>query len=630
MVIPGFRLPVGIAAVALGAVLYGLYCYPLPAWPLAIALLGYGAWLWRRGEAWLVVIPAVLPAYDLSPWSGWMVVGESDFFILVTIAIIALRHPPQSADLWPGRRAAWLAGPFLGCFALGALIGLAVPPPPDGSDNLYLTAWQTVQLVKPAVIALILLSLARARSRTHGDVMTWFGFGMVAGLGVVSVIVVAERLVFPGLLDLVQDYRVVGPFGKMHVGGGHIGAYIAFSLPFLNVCLVHRRRWSLVLLAVVAVMAAYALLVTFARTAYGAAFVGAMVAAFGAPLVGWVRRHKPSTLRMMSSIIPLLIGAAVIVIGLDTSYMGSRARAIASDLGTRTANWTAGVGMVDYSVAGQLFGMGLGSYPRIAAERLPPDRGPSNFVRKFGVDGTTLLLTMKERLYFGQKISVEPGITYRLRLQVRAPAVGSVGVSMCQKMLLYSENCQGITQTLPDPGKWVEINRDIRAPGSTDTEWRFVRFRPIELSFGVRDGYAIEIGAISLTDRQGRNHIVNGDFSDGLARWNFTDDHHWSWRIFNQYLMTYFELGVLGVLAALVLVVGSFLGAARGMWLGDPMAACLAPALAALGVSFMFDAILEAPRLALLFYLMLGFGLEYLRMVVPDVVRADSTKSRPR
>ncbi len=623
------RMSAGIAAVAMGAILYGLYRYPL-AWPLSIALFGYAAWLWRRSEAWLVVIPAVLPAYDLSPWSGWLVVGASDFFILTTIAIMALRHPPQWVDFWPGRTAAWIAGPFLAFFTLSTLIGIAVPPPPGGSDNLYLTAWETIRLAKPLWVAIILLGLARARARTDGDAMIWFGFGMVAGLGAVSAIVVAERLVFPGLFDLARDYRVVGPFGSMHVGGGHIGAYIAFSLPFLNVCLVHRRRWSLVVLAVVAVLAAYALLVTFARTAYGAALVGAMVAAFGAPAVGWVRRRKPITIGIVSSVIPLLIGAAVIAIGLDTSYMGSRARAIASDLTTRTNNWTAGVGLVDHSVAGQLFGMGLGSYPRIADKRLPPGQGPSNFVRKFGVDGTTLVLTMEEQIYFGQKLSIESGTTYRLRLRVRAAVAGSLGVSLCQKMLLYSENCQGIGQTLSDPGSWVVIDRDIRAPVHAEAEGSLARFRPIELSFSVRDGYAVEIGAISLTDRQGGEHVSNGDFSDGLTRWNFTDDHHWSWRIFNQYLMTYFELGVLGVLAALVLGVAAFAGAARGMGDGDPMAACLAPALAAIAVSFMFDAILEAPRLALLFYLMLGFGLDYLRMVVPDAVRAGSTKSLPR
>ncbi|MBC7636389.1 MAG: hypothetical protein H7251_12380, partial [Acetobacteraceae bacterium] len=233
-------------------------------------------------------------------------------------------------------------------------------------------------------------------------------------------------------------------------------------------------------------------------------------------------------------------------------------------------------------------------------------------------------------LYFRLILSIKPGADYRLRLRVRAAVAGCLGVYLCQKLLLYSDNCQGIGQTLSDPGQWVVIDRDIRAPGRAEADWSLARLRPIELSFSVRDGYAVEIGAISLTDRQGGEHISNGDFSDGLVRWNFTDDHHWSWRIFNQYLMTYFELGVLGVLAALVLGIAAFLGAARGMGYGDPMAACLAPALAALGVSFMFDAILEAPRLALLFYLMIGFGLEYLRMVVPAAVRGGSTKSLPR
>ena len=90
-------------AVALGLlVLAGLWLYPLPPWPLALGLAVYGALLWRWTGLWLVAIPALLPVYDLAPWSGWLVVGETDFFLLVTIAVLCLRAPPTREDMWPG------------------------------------------------------------------------------------------------------------------------------------------------------------------------------------------------------------------------------------------------------------------------------------------------------------------------------------------------------------------------------------------------------------------------------------------------------------------------------------------------------------------------------------------------
>ena len=623
-------LPATIAAAAAALICYGLFRYPLPSWPLAALLVAYSAWLWRQSAAWLMVIPAVLPAYDLAPWSGWLVVGEADFFILATIAIMALRHRPVLADFWPGARAARFAIPFCACLAVGTLVGVLAIGPAGGSDNPYLTGWETLRLAWPCLAAIILLGFARARQRTHGDTMIWFGFGMVAGLGAVSLLAVAERLVFPGLLNLAQDYRVVGPFSSMHIGGGHIGAYIAFSLPFLNVCLVHRRRWSMALLAVVAVLAAYALLVTFARTAYAAGVVGALVAAIGAPFTVWLRCRKPITIRVLASLVPLAVGLGVVTVGLENGRMSERMRTVVSDLNFRATNWTSGVKLVDATLVNRLFGMGLGSYPRVAASHLPPNEGPSNFVLRDSTSGRSLSLQMKLRLYIGQKLWLDPGETYHMQLRARAPLPTSLGIILCEKMLLYSQNCTGFSQALPPDGGWIAINHDIIAPGPRGDRWSPESFRPLELSLGVQTGQTIEVAALSLTDQRGGEHIVNGDFADGMARWFFTDDHHWSWRIFNQYLMTLFELGLIGASAALLLGSAGFLGAVRAMGLGDPMAACLTPALAAIAVSFLFDAILEAPRLAILFYLMIGFGLDYLIAAQPPAVRASSTKSLPR
>ena len=623
-------LRAGFAGATLAAVLLGFWAYPLPVWPLALGLAIYAALLWRWTGLWLVVVPALLPVYDLAPWSGWLVVGETDFFILITLGVLALRAPPTRQDLWPGRIAGRRMAPFLALFTLAVLRGIWHAGPPGGSDNIYLTGWETVRLALPLLSALVLLPFARARDRVWHDALLCFAFGMVAGLGLLSLVVIAERIAFPGLWDFVADYRVVGSFSSMYIGGGHIGTYIAFAVPFLSVCLLHRRWWSLLLLGVVSVLTAYALLVTFARTAYGAAVVGAVVGAYGAPVMAWFRPRQASDGRRLAGrLVPVLLGAVVLSVGLGTAFMSGRMETIPEDFNTRLRNWVGGLAMAEPDLLDLVIGFGLGTYPRVAAAKLPADQGPSNFVLRQDSGAPVLSLQMKLRMYFGQKVFLVPGAPYTLHIRARAPKPTVFSTVLCEKLALYSFNCGGGRVSLRDAWVWQDDVIPMVAPGVLHQDWRDEDLRPIEFSIAVNNTEQVEIAQISLTDPNGGEHIANGDFHHGMNRWFFTDDHHWSWRIFDQYLTTLFETGLLGFVAFLLFAGSGFWGAARRMAAGDPMAACVAPALAAIATSGLFDAVLEAPHLAALFYLVALFGLEWLDVAasrklqtMPDAVIA--------
>jgi O-antigen ligase len=114
---------------------------------------------------------------------------------------------------------------------------------------------------------------------------------------------------------------------------------------------------------------------------------------------------------------------------------------------------------------------------------------------------------------------------------------------------------------------------------------------------------------VHLADDAGHEMLLNGDFGLGMDRWIFTDDSHISWRMLNEYLMLWFETGLTGVVAFLALAGLAIAGGIRATWYGAVTGAAVAGSVAGFLVSGMFDNVLEAPRLATLFFLVCLCGL---------------------
>src|SRR5205807_1217218 len=181
-------------------------------------------------------------------------------------------------------------------------------------------------------------------------------------------------------------------------------------------------------------------------------------------------------------------------------------------------------------------------------------------------------------------------------------------------MLLYSENCRSMTFQPGTPGVWEDFGTAISTVGMTSGWLR----RPVDLALiDEYPGSTIEVGHLRLLDARGHNVLANGDFSRGTERWFFTDDNHLIWRIKNQYLMSFFEGGALGLISFVLLTGAALAGAVRGMARGDRMAAAIAASLVGFLCSSVFDYLLEAPRLAALFYFVAFSGLMMLQAPAP-------------
>jgi hypothetical protein len=249
-------------------------------------------------------------------------------------------------------------------------------------------------------------------------------------------------------------------------------------------------------------------------------------------------------------------------------------------------------------------------------------------------------------------------------LQARSSdAQAALGVVVCDKVLLYSDNCRGADVKLAAPNQWVSIKATMPTESLGGRSLLGLLRRPVEFSVFGSVGHGIDVRDIGLTDDDGRPVLVNGNFGHGLDRWVFTDDRHVAWRMLNQYLMLFFETGVLGVTAFIALAGLAFAGGIRAVRAGGAggavraggaggavraggagravrtggagravrtggaggavrtggagravRAGCIdgaavAGAVAGFMISSLFDNVLEAPRLATLFFLICLCGL---------------------
>jgi hypothetical protein len=605
------KLRLVLAAVCLAPAVALAWTYPLGGWQALTALAAWIAALWWRPALWFVLLPAMTPALDLGPWTGWIARSEVDIAVLATVAVLLLRAPPTRQDFWPDARVRLFPRFVIALATLACLVGMLrgfsmTAHFPGGSNNPYLTWLNTLRLAKPFLSALVLLPFMRTRQRQHGDAALLFSVGMLVGLALVSLAAVAERIAFTDLSGIHNDFRITATFSSMHVGGGHIGAYLAFAMPFMIICLLRLRLWTLVGLIVLLPLSGYTLAVTFARTAYLASFVSVMITC-AAWMVALRRRGN-----RLDTIGGALIGAAVVIAliaGLNTDFMRYRIAQIWPDLATREANWDDGLDRRDLGPVAFLLGMGTGSYPRFAALRSPPDQQPGTYVVRHEGAQTYLQTRFGPRFYFGQKVPVVHGATYTLMFDMRAPVPGTtVAVLLCSKLLLYSADCHGLHLTVTQADVWQHVAESLPAPIQREE-----LPTPVELSFATGAGVVMDMAHVRLIGPdgrpEGRNIVANGDFVRGTTRWFFTSDVHRLWRILNSPLSIWFEGGVLGTVAVTLLVVSALAGAGRAIRRGDPIGAPIAGAMLAILVSGCFDNIFEAPRIAVLFNLVAMLGL---------------------
>ncbi|MEC5161318.1 MULTISPECIES: hypothetical protein [unclassified Janthinobacterium] len=296
-------------------------------------------------------------------------------------------------------------------------------------------------------------------------------------------------------------------------------------------------------------------------------------------------------------------------------YAGERFATSAGDLRHRLRHWNGVLAMMDDGIPTQLFGMGLGRFPLTYFWRNPQRELPAtvNYVDEAGNRYVRLAapqypLGYGEVLRLLQRLALQPHTRYRLALDVRrAGAMPQLRVAVCERQLLYPQNCVAAPLRLrPGDADWHHYQVAFDSAALGHAGWS--RGAPLQIEIAADGPHgALDIDNLSLRDEAGHAELINnGSFTDANNYWFFSSDrHHLPWHVKNFALNLYFELGWLGLLSMLSLLACALARLAPQAWRGGAQAAYHLAALAGFLVVGVFDSLLDVPRVSLLFFLVL-------------------------
>ncbi len=592
-----------LAAGALAAALAGLWDQPFARIPLAGAALLYVLLLVRQPQAWLVLVPALLPVLDLAPWSGRFFFDEFDLMLLLTLAVgYSRRHTgPRSRPRLPPGVASGLG--LYGVLYIASLATALLPlAPPDLNAFAHpYSPYNPLRVAKGFFWALALLPLLLRQAREGIPVARLFTLGMTLGLAGEILAVLWERAVFPGLADVTRDFRAAGLMSSMNVGGSHIEAYLVLVLPFLAAYVAQQRtRWAAATAMALLLGGLYAQAVTFARGGYVATALVLLV--LGA---GWLLRGRPEARRRAMPYIlaaGLLAGLVVAPI-LGGQFAQARLAQTSHDAGVRLAHWQQALDMRDADWWHALFGMGPGRYPVTYFFRSAPAMRPASFGYIDLGGHNALSLGAGTPLYVEQKVPVSHHVTYRLEISARQTSGNAkLNVMLCERTFFDSFGCASSTFALTS--QWQNYQEELAL------NWPEGWGRPVTLSLeNAGPGSVAEIQHIALLDPERHDVVSNGDFARGADRWYFSVFDHLAWHIKNLWVDVLFAQGWLG-LAAFALLLGQGLVRITGRFLrgGDLFDLAILAGLLGFMTVGGVDSLFDAPRLTLLFFLTLLLG----------------------
>lgn len=607
-----------LSFILLGIIATALSDYPVAAMWLGLFLIGYSVLLIRFPYAWLIVIPALLPIMDFAPWTGRFFFDEFDLVILTTLLVHYWRKPTQRLHSVYSLATFMVLGMFGILYGISLIRGLLPLQPIDANAfTSYYSNYNSLRAGKAVLWALLLLPLLQQTVQCYNRAHLYLGYGVLIGLVGVIAASCWERFLFPGLFNFSNNYRIIALFSTMHTGGGHIDAYLALTLPFIALLFLYSSRpWLTGLLGIgLFVTGLYVLLVTFSRGPYLAVAIGFVVLVFS---LLWCFKGNFTTQWYKYWLIPLLLAIVPLVVlpVFKGTFIQERFNEVHRDVNIRMAHWRDAIAMIDDDLPTHLWGMGVGSYPRTYLWRNAENVTPAMYRIDNENGNSYLKLSSGDSLYMNQYVAAIPHTPYRLHVDLRSTKDRvTLTIPICEKSLLYSFRCRWNTVTEKSPaGQWRHIERLIDSKEVGEPLGQSagnLSMRPVQLSlYNGTANTIVDVDNVSLTDAAGRNLIANGDFTQGMNFWFFSTDNHLPWHIKNLPLHVLFDQGWLGVGALFLLLLKAIVNCCRQITKQhNAFMAILLSAFSGFMVEGLVDSPFDAPRLTLLFFLLMFFAL---------------------
>ncbi len=512
-----------------------------------------------------------------------------------------------------------------------------------------------VYLAVPVAVAVTLLHARAATWRGAGTTPTaaWTTTGIVAALGGSGLLawMVFERggyratgAALGSLVAIVSAAAAIhrlGVFGAAFalgagaLAGGTLGlaaavipkgAYAAHALACagaLAICWHARTRpsrwrsWAAALLTGATLGTTIAVAVHWGGAP---ALPGSAAAMAALGLFALLDAHRPAGLwprapaRAATAIGAMAVAAGCVAVFAGGSYMGERFAGSGRDLEGRVQHWRAGTAMLETPVQ-WLIGTGLGRWPAsYLAGRLPGER-PGDHAWVPGGNGHLVLIApghpvgWGEMHRFGQRVAPLRG-RWLLRMDVRGDGPARLHMEICEKHLLYSGACAArAIRVTPQRGQWrtLAVELDGHALGAGP---RLIP-RLAMFSLALPDpGTRLEVDNVILIDPDGRQRTRNAGFDQGLTHWFYTSDRlHLPWHAKSLGLHLLVEQGALGIVAFGTLVVLALSRLAVGGGRDHRLAAPIAGAIGGFLAVGIFDSLLDIPRIACLFLVLIASAL---------------------
>lgn len=370
----------------------------------------------------------------------------------------------------------------------------------------------------------------------------------------------------------------------------------------------------------------FALLVTAANIAdhWGGsdalwAMLGALIVVLAVALGGVfsARPAWPDDLRWQGTFMSAAVAVStVIVVFIGGAYMSDRFSTSGQDLDGRFDHWNLSLSMLQTPLD-HAFGKGLGRYPANYFFAIPDGKFPGTYRVVNKSDGAWLsLVGARHPMGFGdmlrvsQRLGFETTGPFAVTLKVRAKTKVSIHAEVCEKHLLYPGACAAGDAAIKATGdSWQRVN--IRMTGSDlpGGPWYAPRLKMFSLSIANQSG-AAEIQGVELSSQANENLLANGDFGNDMQYWFFSSDRdHMPWHAKNILVNVLFDQGALGLILFMLLTISALWCLNLGHARQHGMSPYLSAAIIGFLVVGMFDSLIDVPRLALVYYLLLMYSL---------------------